>query len=172
MTDPADVIREDDATEKIARALRASREFLNGLPLNDGASRRAIDREFIAVKLVPEALAALEDMINENRRYREALGDMRDHGLRCDLNPTRYVNPESTPWKRADDFWWQYLIRADERIRIRARVALAAPDTPEGREGIVTVYDHEGRYLGCMGIETWRAALATPDTPTEGGDVT
>lgn len=29
----------------------------------------------------------------------------------------------------------------------------------QGREGMVTVYDHEGRYLGCMGIETWRNAL-------------
>lgn len=29
----------------------------------------------------------------------------------------------------------------------------------EGREGMVTVYDELGRYLGCMGVETWRAAL-------------
>lgn len=32
---------------------------------------------------------------------------------------------------------------------------------PEGREGIVAVYDSvTGEYLGCMGIETWRAALS------------
>lgn len=30
---------------------------------------------------------------------------------------------------------------------------------PEGREGVVTVYDHENRYLGCMGVEVWERAL-------------
>jgi hypothetical protein len=38
-----------------------------------------------------------------------------------------------------------------------------------GREGIVTVWDHQGRYLGCMGVETWIRMLtpdATFDPPT------
>jgi hypothetical protein len=39
----------------------------------------------------------------------------------------------------------------------------------EGREGMVTVYDHEGRYVGCMGIETWQDALASGDG-TEAAD--
>lgn len=30
----------------------------------------------------------------------------------------------------------------------------------ESREGMVTVYDHEGRYLGCMGRESWNVLLA------------
>lgn len=29
-----------------------------------------------------------------------------------------------------------------------------------GREGLVTVWDDQGRYLGCMGIETWSACKA------------
>lgn len=40
------------------------------------------------------------------------------------------------------------------------RLASDAEQEPEGREGIVTVYDHHNRYLGCMGIERWRELLA------------
>jgi hypothetical protein len=32
-------------------------------------------------------------------------------------------------------------------------------ERPEGREGIVTVYDHNDDYLGCMGIAVWRELL-------------
>lgn len=46
--------------EQIRRALIAARDFLNRLPLNDGASRQAIDREFVGVKLIPDALLALD----------------------------------------------------------------------------------------------------------------
>ena len=46
--------------ESIQRGLIAARDFLNRLPLNDGATRRAIDREFIGVTLIPEALLALD----------------------------------------------------------------------------------------------------------------
>jgi hypothetical protein len=28
-----------------------------------------------------------------------------------------------------------------------------------GRESMVTVWDHEGRYVGCMGVELWRDLL-------------
>lgn len=28
-----------------------------------------------------------------------------------------------------------------------------------GREGMVTVFDSEGRYVGCMGVETWQTLL-------------
>ena len=31
---------------------------------------------------------------------------------------------------------------------------------PENREGMVTVYDDQGRYAGCMGRETWDWLLA------------
>lgn len=30
-----------------------------------------------------------------------------------------------------------------------------------GREGMVTVWDDEGRYVGCMGVELWKALLTT-----------
>lgn len=32
----------------------------------------------------------------------------------------------------------------------------------EGREGMVTVWDKEGRYLGCMGVPTWGWLLRQP----------
>jgi hypothetical protein len=32
-------------------------------------------------------------------------------------------------------------------------------DKSEWREGIVSVYDHEGNYAGCMGSETWQWTL-------------
>jgi hypothetical protein len=36
----------------------------------------------------------------------------------------------------------------------------SGPERAESREGIVTVYDYFGRYVGCMGIETWENLLA------------
>lgn len=49
--------------EEARRGLRAAREFLNGLPLNDGASARAIDREFIVVDLIPKGLNAIDALV-------------------------------------------------------------------------------------------------------------
>lgn len=49
------------------------------------------------------------------------------------------------------------------RIRALVRAALAgsvAPSDPAPREGMVTVHDEHGAYLGCMGIETWKKLLA------------
>jgi len=50
------------ALDRAARGLRASREFINALPLTDGASRRAIDREIIAIKLIPDGLMAIKEI--------------------------------------------------------------------------------------------------------------
>ena len=36
-----------------------------------------------------------------------------------------------------------------------------------GREGMVTVWDDQGRYVGCMGIETWIAFLAARNSAIE-----
>lgn len=33
-----------------------------------------------------------------------------------------------------------------------------------GREGVVTVWDDNGRYLGCMGVNLWRALLESSTT--------
>jgi hypothetical protein len=43
-----------------------------------------------------------------------------------------------------------------------AEAALASfrDSSPDGREGMVTVYDVTGKYVGCMGIEAWADALA------------
>ena len=38
------------------------------------------------------------------------------------------------------------------------RVSREAEQRPESREGMVTVYDHDGKYVGCMGSETWQEA--------------
>jgi hypothetical protein len=32
-----------------------------------------------------------------------------------------------------------------------------------GREGMVTAYDHEGRYVGCIGEQTWRWLIDHPE---------
>jgi hypothetical protein len=34
----------------------------------------------------------------------------------------------------------------------------------EGREGMVTVYDYCGHYVGCMGIDLWNALLKSAST--------
>lgn len=52
----------DALAERAARGLRAGREFINGLPLNDGSSQRAKDREFIALALIPDGLMALDQL--------------------------------------------------------------------------------------------------------------
>lgn len=36
---------------------------------------------------------------------------------------------------------------------------LSTPAERVGREGMVTVWDHHGRYLGCMGVEAWERLL-------------
>jgi hypothetical protein len=52
------------------------------------------------------------------------------------------------------------------------RLADSNPDKEPkalGREGLVTVYDDQGRYLGCMGVFLWQALLdagsARKDSP-------
>lgn len=47
------------------------------------------------------------------------------------------------------------------------RSSAGAPSTyaaydPEGREGMVMVYDDRGQYLGCMGVATWRVLVTHP----------
>lgn len=39
------------------------------------------------------------------------------------------------------------------------------PAKDAGREGMVTVWDHNGLYLGCMGTETWEASLHPEGNP-------
>lgn len=51
-------------------------------------------------------------------------------------------NAESAPDGEADAVW------------------LAAMRSTAGREGIVTVWDYDGRYVGCMGVERWQRILA------------
>jgi hypothetical protein len=44
------------------------------------------------------------------------------------------------------------------RPELRASAAEAI-----GREGMVTVWDDQGRYLGCMGVELWKHLLTVRD---------
>lgn len=68
------------------------------------------------------------------KHLRAALADFRDHGVRCDLNPT-----ERFSFSRADRagydsyvrgrnegaaFYQEYLVRVDKSVRARAAVAL------------------------------------------------
>lgn len=48
--------------------------------------------------------------------------------------------------------------------RLRSALIEHERERVESREGMVTVYDYEGRYVGCMGVETWRAALDAAST--------
>jgi hypothetical protein len=54
------VTAQTETVAAVARGLRAGRDFINVLPLADGASRRAIDREFITAQIIPEGLQALD----------------------------------------------------------------------------------------------------------------
>ena len=58
------------------------------------------------------------------------------------------------------------LVESDERsavvLKAHIRDALTPEETkerPEGREGMVTVYDDQDNYVGCMGSETWERLL-------------
>ena len=44
-----------------------------------------------------------------------------------------------------------------------SRAQAEAGPLAEGREGMVTVYDHDGRYVGCIGRETWRWLIDHPE---------
>jgi hypothetical protein len=54
---------------------------------------------------------------------------------------------------------WSRRARGLEVERDGLLVATERDRLAEGREGMVTVYDHEDNYLGCMGINLWRALL-------------
>lgn len=47
-----------------------------------------------------------------------------------------------------------------ERATCLCGQQLSATDRAEGREGMVTVYDQFGYYVGCIGVETWQKLLA------------
>ena len=61
----------DDALDRAERGLIAARDFLNALPLDDGASRRAKDREYVGVTLIPGGLVALATVRAELQRLRD-----------------------------------------------------------------------------------------------------
>lgn len=42
-----------------------------------------------------------------------------------------------------------------EKAICRCGIQASGPERVTGREGMVAVYDSWGRYLGCMGKETW-----------------
>lgn len=44
----------------------------------------------------------------------------------------------------------------DERAVCQCAIQITGSEWAVPREGMVTVYDHWGRYLGCMGEQTWQ----------------
>lgn len=42
-------------------------------------------------------------------------------------------------------------------------IQASGPERATSREGMVTVYDEWGRYLGCMGKQTWEDLLRDAD---------
>lgn len=63
-------------------------------------------------------------LVDELKRYREALEDFTKHGLRFDLNPAHEMDDEQT----IEVFWHGYIKRADASIRERAARALGIGD--------------------------------------------
>jgi len=96
--------------ERAARGLRAAREFINALPLMDGASRRAIDREFIAVELIPDSLMALDELRQLEEQYEDQVREadaMRAAAMEAErradrnqehLNVERDANAKTVKW--------------------------------------------------------------------------
>lgn len=118
-------------------------DVADGLPWEDLPKRKAAWDE---IKRRDAALASLAQRLQDMRQALEFYADEKD-----------YLWTAGPPIKRG-------IIQADDR-GARARAALAAAGTgeaerPKGREGIATVYGHDGSYLGCIGVETWQRLLA------------
>ncbi len=90
-------------------------------------------------------------ILSENQRLRKAASQVLHE---YDLWAEDANDGEFAIWSR-DEFMASFM---------RLRTALATPEEtkarPEGREGMVTVYDDQDRYVGCMGRETWEGLLA------------
>src|ERR1700752_706730 len=60
-------------------------------------------------------------------------------------------------------------LREESEIPVRHNAASADPVFGGvGREGMVTVWDAEGRYVGCMGVNLWRDLLTVSGGPIDG----
>lgn len=90
--------------------------------------------------------------------------------LNCHNDNTPHVFPSQaallakaeTAEARTKEATRLYTERNQAHARARAAEAEAAA-LAEGREGMVTAYDHEGRYVGCIGSETWRWLIDHPE---------
>lgn len=56
---------------------------------------------------------------------------------------------------------WTLRVGRERRVDVRSPHPELRHATAEaiGREGVVTVWDDQGCYLGCMGVETWWRVL-------------
>ena len=59
-------------------------------------------------------------------------------------------------------------VAAGDRDTLAMSSGQATPRT-HAREGMVTIWDHEGTYLGCCGSERWQRLLAD-DSPERSAD--
>lgn len=138
--DTVDALREADALAADLAAAREQAELDRAEILRQqelwAEQKRVISRLASERGEAQRELAAARD---ENQRLREAL--RQEKRLRVEFGE---------------------LLTETQKDAACHRAVLEPASRPEGREGMVTVYDHEDRYLGCMGIETWRAALAAP----------
>lgn len=111
---------------EIDTALEAVNTLQHALCEND-RKVDAYDRARALVKIQgktrAEYVLAAQAAQNRVRELETALIDIRDHGCRHDLNPTRRVSlaPE---WAMSDNFWTNYVTRMDESVRERAARAL------------------------------------------------
>lgn len=90
----------------------------------------------------------------------------RDKALRLAEELRRALDdPKRAEW---GDGPWEHLGDAERDVRVlllgmdalAADLEAATLDRSEWREGIVSVYDYEGNYVGCMGSETWQWTLS------------
>jgi hypothetical protein len=112
-------------------------------------------------------------------QVREALRDYRDAGDRPGMfiagqdalaaldRVERLATDMETVLERIESYSYPLngTLEAIMAMKEIARAVLSAREEGKAvpREGMVTVYDHEGRYVGCMGSETWRWLLEHPE---------
>ncbi len=105
---------------------------------------------------VSEAVAELQRLEGQQATIEHALGEPTRRG-----EALRVVLAELEQAERNLNGYSEMLDKAEARL---AKVPALVLDEWQEHEGMVTVYDAEGHYLGCMGVDSWRILLAEGDT--------
>lgn len=127
----------------------------------------------LRVELRQEALLRIKDCEDRNaHKQRADIAEALVARLREALEAALPHIKHTYVWETRGEF--QHSVDAPDCPACAARAALAAagepaPEHPElrssaaegiGIEGVLTVWDHDGRYAGCLGRERWDELLA------------